>query len=1413
LLSGAGLDCAVLVHGRHAFSINYNDLPDSGYDAPSITVKTGVNVDTGNGDLPDLDQNTVLTTDVYQFRQVAAKSSTAPIELTIRGDVTIETQFVFHPTLVTLTPGSSLHVHAGQALWVDPDPNELIAMNLKPNAGGMFLEHQLPFTVRNGTANIVFETTQVGDIIADDIFVDGSPGLNSGGNGGNVVLVANRAMIQARVSADGGSGNSADPGSHDGCGGNGGTIAVAACGISDHLGLFANGGNGEAHGGSGGSIGVKIDDPSTVTPASHLFEAHGGGGDSKGWAYPLFGDPIYTDGGVGGGPGRIQVILSGTDCDYGASALPGGVNVFEWREKTLPNSDIGYWEAICLGAEWGSGSPPAAVAIPEFVPLDTWTIMVYANADIEPELEKMLIRVLDKFENVNLNGLPINVVVQMDRRTANPAGEERFPFSWTDTRRGLVTYDNDKGHIRSVLLPVTDPVSGILDPLNPNNSEWNAGDSNELNYFIKWAAGVAPAEHYALIVQGHGQGVGGLMPDYTSADAGIWPSQMGLHGFGKAIADSQVPIDLVAVQCCNEETVELATELRGKTRYLVASQSTLGSNYGTDSDGNFTDSEQWLSWLANLGVTDAGALAQEMVKVYGFYTYSALDVNSGGTGADGVTQLNQAIKAFTDYVLSQPATWTEWDLFHHCRADAFDGSYGAPYQCDLGNFMTLVMKRSSSTDVCDLARNVVEKISALVIKNGGSYQDDPSTHTTGLSVYFPLEQDLVYYPAYFKNLGTTYPNEPLFDYVTETNWNLFLSKIVPTSPKPLGLGLLRTIFASNAPELQGTVNDPSVNIRIAVDQSIYTATNNEDGTWTLPGTVFAKPLADGNHDVTITAVDMAGNPLVEPVTSSLLIDTLAPTSQVNPLPSIEPSTSFTVGWSGIDDAGGSGVSGYDIHVSDNGGAYALWLDNTTDISATFTGQDGHAYAFYSVATDNVGHQEELPTTPDAQTTVSVPNLRPSVSATTSSGTKSGAVAIVYSLLDPESDSCSIVVEYSADGGATWKTASNADGQGDGQTGLAASASGVQHTFVWASRFDMPNKYSSNVTLRITPRDAGGSGTTATTAAFAIDNRASQPPTISGIVVAEAGTPKNGKLESGESLKITWAASSDHGIASQTMTVDARQFKPIGGPYGGLYYSCTIGTWTTGTHAYTIKTTDAKGASSVSTGTFKILGPTPPNITGVVVAEAAAPKNGKFEPGEKLKLTWAAASASGIASQTVTIDGKAIKPISGPYGGLYYSCAIGAFAAGSHSYTIAATGKNGGKSTSTGQFNVTAGPSICAVKVSTASLSVSINWKIYAPGGVKSYALTIDGNAVTVVPPSAPGTGYTGTTGSLAAGTHNYVITVTDNAGRVATFASSFRLPTTSSAARRAVFAGTTQPGASASAKVDWLSDLDDVLDA
>lgn len=63
---------------------------------------------------------------------------------------------------------------------------------------------------------------------------------------------------------------------------------------------------------------------------------------------------------------------------------------------------------------------------------------------------------------------------------------------------------------------------------------------------------------------------------------------------------------------------------------------------------------------------------------------------------------------------------------------------------------------------------------------------------------------------------------------------------------------------NNSPGLGGTVNDPTAIVTVLINGVTYTATNNSDGTWTLPpGTVTG--LVAGEYTATVTFSDEAGN--------------------------------------------------------------------------------------------------------------------------------------------------------------------------------------------------------------------------------------------------------------------------------------------------------------------------------------------------------------------------------------------------------------------------------------------------------------------------------------------------------------------------------------------------------------------------
>ena len=95
---------------------------------------------------------------------------------------------------------------------------------------------------------------------------------------------------------------------------------------------------------------------------------------------------------------------------------------------------------------------------------------------------------------------------------------------------------------------------------------------------------------------------------------------------------------------------------------------------------------------------------------------------------------------------------------------------------------------------------------------------------------------------------------------------------------------------------------------------------------------------------------------------------------------------------------------------------------------------------------------------------------------------------------------------------------------------------------------------------------------------------------------------------------------------------------------------------------------------------------PVTIANVAVAEALPPTNGILESNETLTITWSASGSSKLTSQTMTIDGRAVVPVKGSSGGRY-SCPIGAWSAGTHTYVITATNSKGFSFNTSGTFDV------------------------------------------------------------------------------------------------------------------------------
>ncbi|WP_208492247.1 putative Ig domain-containing protein [aff. Roholtiella sp. LEGE 12411] len=148
--------------------------------------------------------------------------------------------------------------------------------------------------------------------------------------------------------------------------------------------------------------------------------------------------------------------------------------------------------------------------------------------------------------------------------------------------------------------------------------------------------------------------------------------------------------------------------------------------------------------------------------------------------------------------------------------------------------------------------------------------------------------------------------------------------------------------------------------------------NNEDGA----GDGFVNYSIRTRRDVQTGAVIDAEARIVfdteEPIDTPPIFNTIdagTPSSTINALPSTTDTAEFLVNWSGSDDSNGSALANYTIYVSDNGSPFTPWLENTTLTEASYIGEPGHTYAFYSVARDNAGNSQAVPST--AQATIQI----------------------------------------------------------------------------------------------------------------------------------------------------------------------------------------------------------------------------------------------------------------------------------------------------------------------------------------------------------------------------------------------------------------------------------------------------------
>jgi hypothetical protein len=207
---------------------------------------------------------------------------------------------------------------------------------------------------------------------------------------------------------------------------------------------------------------------------------------------------------------------------------------------------------------------PATVEVRQQSEKTPWTILIYMAAD--NDLESEAVHDMNELESIYEKNAPYSILVLLDRAE----GYDGTNGNWKDTRLYEIKRDPNgfNGTIISKQLNCPD-----LDLYTENNTELNMADPNTLRNFLVFARREYSAEHYALIVWGHGTGWRSAnssainsravaIDDYSDAYMDLPSLKNALTGFYA---------DVIGFDTCFGAALETAYEVSQNAAWLVAS--------------------------------------------------------------------------------------------------------------------------------------------------------------------------------------------------------------------------------------------------------------------------------------------------------------------------------------------------------------------------------------------------------------------------------------------------------------------------------------------------------------------------------------------------------------------------------------------------------------------------------------------------------------------------------------------------------------------------------------------------------------------------------------------------------------------------------------------------------------------------
>ncbi len=333
-----------------------------------------------------------------------------------------------------------------------------------------------------------------------------------------------------------------------------------------------------------------------------------------------------------------------------------------------------------------------------------WTVMVFVNA--KNNLERYGLKDTNEMEMVGSSD-KVNVVVELGRISGYYSGEG----DWKTTRRYLIKKDNNPSLVTS--------------PVLMEMEKTDMGDWKHLVDFAKWSMEKFPAEHYMLVIWNHGSG---WNKDETfAATKGIsYDSETHNHittAQLKMAAKEIGGLDILSMDACLMQMMEVAYEVKEHVKYVVASEETEPGDGYTYNTFLAPLIEQPYMTPAQLGKVTVNAFVDHYASIGYSATHSSIKASSLLALKD---MLNEWVKTVMEA--------NDREVVKSARSAAQDFYYSS--NKDLYHFLKLVSEKSQNEEVIARSKEVMrfmEKETLSYNKTTGSGYKN----AYGLAIYLP----------------------------------------------------------------------------------------------------------------------------------------------------------------------------------------------------------------------------------------------------------------------------------------------------------------------------------------------------------------------------------------------------------------------------------------------------------------------------------------------------------------------------------------------------------------------------------------------------------------------------------------------------------------------------------------------------